>query len=172
MKLSVRLLTPGGEPLNVRIFAREEKNRQVVELKPQGNNRFAGELLLGPKTAPGDTMVTIAALRAKPVAVNLDENKPDALLHLAERLDELDANRPYDYDPRILASENRLDVKLTVLNPEQGTPPTAVPSPTPLPASALPAKPAVSPAPPAAPQSPAPGAAPASPKPPAAGAPK
>jgi hypothetical protein len=150
VKLSVRLLTPGGVPLNVRVFAREQRNHQVVELKPQGNNLFAGELRLDPKTPPGDTTVTIAALRAEPVAVPLDRNKPDALLHLAEQLDELDASRPYDYDPRILASENRLDVKLTVLNPGQGTPPSAVPPPTPLPAAVLPAKPSAQPVQPAA----------------------
>ena len=159
----MRLLTPGGEPLDVRVFAREQQTHQVVELKPQGDNRFAGELRLDPKTAPGETLVTLAAVRAKPLDVSLDQNKPDALLKLAGQLDELDAAHPYDYDPRILASENRLDVKLTVLNPQQGMPPTAVPTPTLMPASALPAKPA---APAAAPGA----AAPAPSAPPAGGA--
>jgi hypothetical protein len=165
VQLQARLLTPGGEPLNVRVFAREASKHQVIELQPEGDNRSIGELRLDPRTPPGETTVTIAALRAEPIGIERDRHSPDALRHLAERLDELDAKHPYDYDPRVLASANRLDVKLTVLDPELATPPSPVPAPAFLPASALPAKPPA-PASPAAPPTPA-----ASSTRPAAGAP-
>ncbi len=31
--------------------------------------------------------------------------------------------KPYQYDLRIMVSENRLDIKVTVLEPKKGTPP-------------------------------------------------
>ena len=127
VKLRVRLQRPAGQPLNVRVFAREDRMRKVVELKLQEENLFAGELVLDPRTSPGDTTVTLVALKAEPVEVDLKESKEDPLLHFAERLDDLDADKPYEFDPRIMASENRLDLKLTILDPEKATPPSATP---------------------------------------------
>jgi len=130
VKLQVKLQTPEGKPLNVRVFAREDKKREVVELKAQGESTFAGELPLDPKISPGDTTVTIAALRAQPVEVDLSASKADPLLQFAEKLDDLDADRPYEFDPRIMASENRLDLKLTVLDPKKNAPPAPAAAPT------------------------------------------
>jgi hypothetical protein len=142
VKLCVKLQTPEGKPLNVRVFAREDKKRKVVELKPQEKGLFAGELSLDPKTPKGETTITVLALRAEPVEVNLRESKADPLLSFAERLDDLDADKRYEFDPRIMASENRLDLKLTILDPRQASPPTAAPSPKPPPAAPPPAPPA------------------------------
>ena len=136
--LAVKLQTPGNQPLNARVFARENKKRTVVELKGQGNNVYAGELVLDPETPIGNTVVTIVALRAEPVEVKLEEKKADPLLEFARQLDDLDANEKYEFDPRIMASENRLDLTLTVLDPRQGTPATAPLAPTAPPAPAAP----------------------------------
>ena len=127
VKISVKLQVPPGQALNVRVFAREDKKKKVVELKAQEGGVFAGELPLDPKTPAGDTTVTVVALRAEPVEVSLRDSKADPLLDFAERLDDLDADKPYDFDPRIMASENRLDMTLTVLDPRQATP--TAPSP-------------------------------------------
>lgn len=157
LKLSAKLQTPGNQPMNVRVFAREDKKKRVAELKAQGNNVYAGELVLDPKTPVGETKVTILALRADPVEVNLRESKADPLLDFAQRLDEMDADKPYDFDPRIMASENRLDITLTILDPKQATPSTPAATPTPPPApDAAPRSPETPPAPPAAPPTPAP----------------
>jgi hypothetical protein len=154
VKISVKLQAREAPASNIRVFAREDKKRKVVELKAQGDNVFTGELALDPKTPVGDTSVTLVALRAEPVEVDLRESKEDPLLHLAERLDDLDADKPYEFDPRIMASENRLDLTLTVLDPKRATPPTGAAAPATPPVAAPPAKPAAPPAPPAQPDQP------------------
>ena len=165
IKMSVKLQAPPERALKVRVFAREDKKRKLVELKPQGNNLFAGEMTLDAATPVGNTVITIIALRTEPVEVNLRESKDDALLDFAQKLDEMDAGKPYDFDPRIMASENRIDMTLTVLDPKQVTPPA---SPTTPPATSPPAPPAAPAAPAPTPPAPAsPAAAPAPPAPPA-----
>ncbi len=146
LTISTKLMTPAGQPLVARVFAREDKKKKVVELTPQAGNVFSGQLVLDPETPTGETTVTVVALRAEPIEVDLKESKDDPLLHFAEQLDELDADKAYDFDPRIMASENRLDLKVTILDPKQGNPVTPAAAPT---APTAPATPAA--APPAAP---------------------
>jgi hypothetical protein len=131
VKLSVKLQSPAEPPLKLRVFAREEKTGQVAELQPRENGVYSGALLLDPKTSPGETTIAIAALKAEPVAVSLSKSKTDPLLDLAERLDQLEAGKPYDFDPRIMASKNRLDLKLIVLDPKLETPQPPASSPVP-----------------------------------------
>jgi len=76
------------------------------------------------------------------------------LLAWAAQREDLDADKPYHFDPRIMASENRLDLKMTILDPKQETPPPTTPAP------GTPPVPATPPAP-AAPTAPAPAATPA-----------
>ncbi len=118
VKLDVKLQTPSGPPMPVRLFARENKTRKAVELTPQPENRYAGELLLDAKMPSGETMVTVIALRAVPLEITLPKSKTDPLLTFVQRLDDLNAGKPYVYDPRIFASENRLDITLTILPPK------------------------------------------------------
>lgn len=151
VKITVHLQTPAEPVLNVRVVAREQKTHQVTELKAQGNGVYAGDLTLDPKMALGDTTVTVAALKAAPVEPPASQGDP--LLTLASHMDNLDAGKPYQFDPRITASENRLDIKMTILDPSRQMPP---PAPTP---AAAPA-PATPPAPPP-PASPAPATPPA-----------
>ena len=130
---------PPGKTLaqSVRVFAREGKKHTTVELKatdPNAPTVYAGDLTLDAKMPTGDTTISVVALRADPVEVNLRESKADPLLDFAQRLDELDPGQPYDFDPRIMASENRLDLMLTILDPKQSTPaPAAAPAPAPAP---------------------------------------
>jgi len=141
VRLSVKLQSPAEPPLKVRVFAREDKKHKVVELQMQENGVYSGELPLDPKTPAGETTVTIAALRAEPLEVNLSKSKADPLLSFAERLDDLDADKPYDFDPRIMASENRLDLKLTILDPRRESPRPPAPAPSSAPAGTPPAAP-------------------------------
>jgi hypothetical protein len=164
VRLSVKLNAPPPPPgrtlLAMRVFAREDKKHVVAELKPgEGPNAnvYSGELVLDPKTPAGDTTITLVALRAEPVEVNLRESKTDPLLDFARGLDDLDADKPYEFDPRIMASENRLDVTLTILDPKQGTPT--------MPGAAAAAAPAAPPANAPAPAAPAAPTAPANPAP-------
>jgi hypothetical protein len=122
VKISCKLVNPTGQARKIRIFARENKKKAVVELKPGANNVYTGELTLDPKTPSGETKIAIVALREEPVEVKIDKNKDKAFAEFVKRLDDLDPDKPYLYDPRIMASENRADLTVTVLDPKQATP--------------------------------------------------
>ena len=131
VKIKVKLQCPPGPEHKVRVFAREARKDTVVELLPQegaDKSVYLGTLMLDPKTPAGETTVSIAALRAEPVEVKLDPRKTDPLGEFVRRLDDMRSEKPYQYDPRIMASENRIDLKMTVLATKQGTaaaPPSA-----------------------------------------------
>lgn len=158
VKVFVKLATPGNQPLNVRVFAREDKKRTVVELKPQQGapGVFVGDIPLDADLKPGDTVISLVALKADPIEVKINKDKADALLDFAKGLDDMDADKAYEYDPRIMASENRVDLMLTVLDPKKGAvgAPGAAPNPTPTPPAAPPAAPAPNNPPPSDPAKP------------------
>lgn len=125
VKIQVKLQSPPGPENKVRVFARESRKDIVLELFPQqgaDKTLYVGTLTLDPKTPHGETTLTIAALRADPLEVKLNNKKADPLLEFVRRLDDMEASKPYEYDPRIMASENRLDIKLTVLDAKKETP--------------------------------------------------
>lgn len=122
VKLSVQIQHPSDPPMALRVFAREDSTGRVVELQPNALGVYGGEMTLDSNMKPGDTTITIAALHAVPVEVGLGSDRDDPLFQFASQLDDLDADKPYEYDPRIMASENRIDLKLTVLDPSQGVP--------------------------------------------------
>jgi hypothetical protein len=124
VRLSVKLTLPTGPPVAVRVFAREGRKGTVVELTPQEGapGVFAGGLPLDAGLRPGDTAVTLVALRTEPIEVKLNGDKPDPLLEFARGLDDLEANQTYEFDPRIMASRNRLDLPITILDPRKATP--------------------------------------------------
>jgi hypothetical protein len=122
LKIVAKLQSPPGEKRPVRLFARESKKKTVVELRPGENGLYAGELKLDEKCDIGDTVVSVVALREEPIDVKLDRKKADPLLEFVRRLDDLDSDKPYEYDPRIMASENRVDLAVTVLDPKKATP--------------------------------------------------
>ncbi|MHB8637408.1 MAG: carboxypeptidase-like regulatory domain-containing protein [Fimbriimonadaceae bacterium] len=127
VKIQVKLKSPPGPEHSVRVFARERRKDVVVELTPKAGadkSLYGGTLVLDPKTPAGETTISIGALRRVPVEVKLDPKKADPLILFVARLDDMQAGKPYQYDPRIMASENRLDIKITVLEPTKGTPPT------------------------------------------------
>ena len=124
VRIKVRLQCPPGPEHKVRVFAREARKEAVAELLPAeggDKNVYIGVLTLDPKTPAGETTISVAALRAEPVEVKLDPKKADPLNEFVRRLDDMRAEKPYQYDPRIMASENRIDFKLTVLDAKQGT---------------------------------------------------
>jgi len=170
LDVSVKLHAPPGLSPDVRVFARENRDRIVSELERQPNDVYTGKLQLDPKSHAGETSVTFVALHAEPVDIRLQKGKSDPLVEFVRQLDDLDPTKTYDFDPRIMASENRLVLPLTVLDAGKGAPvsgataPSAAP-PAP-PPSAKPAAPAPKPAPPAKPAAPAPAnPAPAKPSP-------
>ncbi|MGC4045647.1 MAG: carboxypeptidase regulatory-like domain-containing protein [Armatimonas sp.] len=123
--ITVKLGVPGSIPLKTRVFAREDKRRTVVELKPQEGapGVYSGDLILDPKLEAGDSLITLVALRAEPIEVRLDNKKTDPLLEFAKNLDDLDPDKPYEFDLRIMASENRLELPITVLDPQKASTP-------------------------------------------------
>ena len=123
--IQVKLKSPPGPEHGVRVFARELRKGAVIELKPKAGadqSIYVGTLILDPQTPVGETTISIGALRTVPVEVKLDPKKADPLILFVGRLDDMQGGKPYQYDPRIMASENRLDIKVTVLEPKKGTP--------------------------------------------------
>jgi hypothetical protein len=123
--LSVRLNNPVGFGPKVRIFAREKQKDTVTELTaadPKAPDLFTGDLALDKNLPGGDTQIAIGVLRTEPLEVKIPKAKTDPLLKFAGRIDELEAGKPFDYDPRIFACENRMDLTITVLDPKQVTP--------------------------------------------------
>lgn len=118
VRLSVKLDAPDTEKsaAGVRVFARENAKGTLCELTLQADGRFAGELPVPAEIGSRDISVTFAAVRSIPVAMDLtnDEGK-DPLAALVAGLDELRPDKPWDYDPRLFAAENRLEIRLTVL---------------------------------------------------------
>ncbi len=152
VQISCKVNGPVSAQRPLRVFARENRRHTVVELMPGQNGVYSGAMQLDPKEPAGETAISIAALRADPVEVKLDKKKADPLPEFVRRLDDLDADKPYAYDPRIMASENRVDVKLTVLDSKQATPAQQAAPPAPG-GNAAPTQP--SPAPPQNPPAPA-----------------
>jgi len=166
--LSVKLKNPTGFGPKVRVFARERRKDTVVELlaaDPKTPDVFSADLLLDKTLTTGPTQIAIGVLRTEPLEVKIPKAKEDPLLRFAGKLDELEAGKPFDYDPRIFACENRLDMTITVLDSKQETPPAAgAPVPAPpgaKPPVAVPTPPSAGTKPPAAaPPAPIPGAKP------------
>ncbi|HTQ08693.1 MAG TPA: hypothetical protein VMI31_01340, partial [Fimbriimonadaceae bacterium] len=48
-----------------------------------------------------------------------DPNKPDPLLMFVKKTDDMKAGKPYEYDPLIMASRNRIESQVTVLKPQK-----------------------------------------------------
>jgi translation initiation factor IF-2 len=83
-----------------------------------------------PKDSPtGDSTITIAALNAQPIDIRLDSGKKNPLLEYAAHLDDMDSGKTYQFDPRVMASENRLDFAIMVLDPSREQPILAAPTP-------------------------------------------
>ena len=125
--LSVKVNQPVEPPMSLRVFAREDSTKRVVELQSNALGEWSADMPLDASMKTGDTVITIAAFHAVPVEVGLGSDKDDPLFSFASQLDDMDAAKPYEFDPRIMASENRIDLKLTVLDPTQGTTPAAAP---------------------------------------------
>ena len=173
--ISVHLKNPVGFGPKVRVFAREKKKDTVTELvvkDPKTPDLFSGDMTLDKTLPSGETQIAIGVLRTEPVEVKIPKAKEDPLLRFAGRTEELEAGKPFDYDPRIYGCENRMDMTITVLGGAQGAtagaggsvppPPGKTAAPIPGPPGAKPAAPPA-PAPPGAtPPAPAPGTTPPS----------
>jgi len=101
----------------MRIFARLACKNTVTELTlvPGQKDVYAGKMTLDPKTPVGPTLISVGALRSEPIEVKLSGKKADPLMTFAGRVDDMNGTKPYGYDPFVMASENRLDAKITVL---------------------------------------------------------
>jgi hypothetical protein len=125
--ICVKLTCPDEGNRPVRVFARECPRNQVVELLPgKIKDVYEGTMKLDRLSSLGDATICIAALREQPVDVKLNVNSSEALTRFVKRLEDMEAGKPYGYDPMVMASDNRADVKLTVLSPKMEAPlPTA-----------------------------------------------
>jgi hypothetical protein len=120
VKISVKLGEPPDSEHPLRVFARESRRGEVVELKPDPSTHgFCGQMHFGRGFPSGPTTICIAAVRADPVEIHLPRgNDPFPLF--VRRLEDMQPNKPYQYDPMIMGSVNRLDLKVIVLPPQRG----------------------------------------------------
>jgi len=111
-----------GRP--IRVFAREAGRNTIVELKPAADHKsYTGVMTIDAKASPGETTISIGALRAAPVEVRLDPKKGDPIPEFCKRVDEMSAKKPYAYDPLIMGAVNREDIKITILKATPTAPP-------------------------------------------------
>ena len=146
--LTVKLNAPDAKLIKARLFAREDGKGTVVELLPEPGGVYAADLPLDPDMPSRDLSVSVVALRAEPIEVKMPkgDKSGDPLPIFAEQLDELHPDKPFDFDPRIFAAENRLDTTITVLGKkEQSVAPVSAPA-TPPTTPVAPIVPAVTPA--------------------------
>lgn len=135
LKIQVKLnrmpARPGCPEQKVRVFARQPYGDRVAELTcaDPKTGMFAGALTLDPKTPAGETTICVGALREEPVEVHIDPKRRDALLRFCRNLDDLKPDKPYEYDPMVMACKNRMDFKVTVLSHKTEHATTATPPP-------------------------------------------
>ena len=160
----VKLNAPDAKLIKARLFAREDGKGTVIELLPEPGGVYAADLPLDPDMPSRDLSVSVVALRAEPIEVKMPkgDKSGDPLPIFAGQLDELHPDKPFDFDPRIFAAENRLDTTITVLGKKEqsvapvsgpATPPTTPVAPT-VPAVTPATAPVVSAPPPATPVAP------------------
>src|SRR5438132_7214674 len=104
VKVSAAVTAPKQEGLDFRVFLVDDRSDSVVELKLSGDGRYSGEFVVPEKHPLGETVLTLAALRTRPVTVDISGAKEDPLPHLAAKLEDLKPKHAYEYDPRVLAS--------------------------------------------------------------------
>ena len=128
--IAVKVRTPAGQKLPLRVFARERKRGTTVEMRTQGDGLYAAYLVLDAKTPIGDTVVSLAALRSDPIDVEIKKHKTlDPMLAMVQDLDAMEDEKKFDGDPRLFAATNRIDIPITVLDPERATPSAPIPAP-------------------------------------------
>jgi len=128
VKVSARVNAPKQEGLAYRVFLVDDRAHAVVELKPGDGGRYLADWTVPEKHPLGDTVLVLAALRTRPVTVDVSRAQEDPLPRLAARLDDLKPSHKYEYDPRICASHNRVELRFIVLDPKKGVlDPSAVP---------------------------------------------
>jgi hypothetical protein len=127
--VSVKLNTPDGRILPIRIFARESLSGHVVELtRSDGDWIYAGDIPVATASHSGPSLISVIALRTETVALELPPavGADGVLLSAAKRLPALRPDQPFTYDPRLFAAENRLTTAITILGAKDET--AALPS--------------------------------------------
>jgi hypothetical protein len=118
IQITVKLNSPDPTTAQkVRVFARLAARNVVVELLPIAGQKdvFGGKMSLARKAPVGPTTLCIGALRTEPIEVKLSGKKSDPLVAFVTRTQDMNGSKPYGYDPFVMASENRLDTKITIL---------------------------------------------------------
>lgn len=128
VKVTATLQGPPELLPEIRVYARVNTTRGAAELKPDkaGSATYTGSLPIDPKAATGPATIGIIALRAQPLDLRLKPSKQDPLLLFVQRMSDLDPKRPFEFDPRIMAAQNRLELDLTILGAGQHVPTSTI----------------------------------------------
>ena len=112
VRISTRLVIPKDPEINVVVVARNSRTGQKWEMKEDSDGYFTTEIDIDKKFGRDDQTIAILAYAA-------DERKPgrrNSAESAIEKNGLWDASKPYLFDPLLVASRNRAEVALTVVD--------------------------------------------------------
>jgi hypothetical protein len=110
--ISATLPQPPEPAAPVVVIARNSRNGTMCELAPVGGGRYRGEVLVDKRFPRNDQAICIVAYPQQPGSSTRSRKVEDAIV----RAGMLSADRPFLYDPMLVASRNRAEVVLTVVD--------------------------------------------------------
>ncbi len=116
LTLSVELPLPEEPRVNVVVLAHNAKTGETFELAPAGDGLYRAAVPVDKKFAQNDQVISILAYPREAGASGRSDKEEDAISGAG--LWKLD--KPFVYNPRLIASRNRLDLKVTVVEPARG----------------------------------------------------
>ena len=110
--LAVKLPLPDEPKVDVIVVARNSKTGEIWQLDPAGDGVFKAEIPVDKKGfGKDDQTISVLAYAADPATPGRNKKAEDAIKGLWK------LDKPYEYNPKIVASRNRVDLRLTVVEP-------------------------------------------------------
>ena len=111
VKIYANLPTPPEPAVHIIVVARDNRNGEVWQLHPAGNGYYEGDFTVDKRFPYNDQIISILAYPALQQSPGRRLDAESAILHSGL----WNPNRPYVFNPLLLASRNRADLTLTVL---------------------------------------------------------
>ena len=111
--LSASIPSPPEPRTPVTVVARNNRTGEIFELAPVSEGRYRGEIRIDKKAPRNDTPITILAYPQQADEPGRSKRVEDAI----QRAGLFDAGRSFVYNPLLVASRNRAEVSLTVVEP-------------------------------------------------------
>jgi hypothetical protein len=113
--ISARLPMPPEPATPVVVIARNSRTGQVIQLEPAGGDRYVGSFVVDRKAPRDDQVLSLIAYAEASDKPGRNRAAEAAI----QRAGLFDVRRPFVYNPLLVASRNRADVTLTVVEPSK-----------------------------------------------------